>query len=73
MNAEIRIAETSRPCCQSNCGGRASRSFVWPGRPRALICDEHYGKLLKVAAAIGLSWESLDVDIVTDSQALTGR
>lgn len=50
------------------CDEDAAHSFVWPGRSRAFICESHYKRLVKIADALGLPIESLDVQPVEKSE-----
>lgn len=48
-------------CGQELCTDDAAFSYVWPGRPRALLCAKHVHKLKEIAEALGLPVASLDV------------
>jgi hypothetical protein len=53
--------EVTDLCGQTLCTSDAKYSYVWPGRARAKLCEEHLATLRKTAEAIGLSLESLDI------------
>lgn len=55
-------------CGQDLCMESAAWSYVYPGRPRVKICDACLQKLKRVAGALGLSTESLDIQPVAESE-----
>lgn len=45
------------------CKNMASYRFTWPGRNESVICEEHVGKLLSIAQAMGIPLQVIPLDM----------
>jgi len=53
---------TELTCNQIGCDNKAAFLFTWPGKDQAGICAEHAPKLKRVAEAIGLHAQLIQIE-----------
>ncbi len=53
-----------------NCGNVASHRFTWPGNDESFICQEHVTWVRRVAKAMGLHLQVIELDEHTDKICL---
>mgnify|MGYP001618259975 CR=1 FL=1 len=46
---------------EKECGKKAVKRFTWPGRDESFICQDHWPKLLGVAAAMGMYLQTIEL------------